>query len=288
MAKEHNAPECRASWIESFLRRLWRVLTERPNNELSELQAAIVRGVRQAAPRSRMGLVCYPTGAYVRLHPDDLPLWTNFHQIIKRELHQELSAIARDDPQISYDGCRIFPTTDDSVPRGRPDVTVDWGTLTVMHSALDPAGPALSPDDERGAATERWSGTPFSARSAGSAPHGLPPRGWLKSGDPRGLAVPLPIPGAAPLVVGRGAACGASVPASDRRASKRHAQIRYEGLGMWTVTDLGSVNGTYVDGRRIEETTPLHHGSVLTIGATTFQVEIREAGSDRVRQRRRA
>ena len=50
----------------------------------------------------------------------------------------------------------------------------------------------------------------------------------------------------------------------DVTVSRRHAEFRREGSG-YTVHDVGSLNGTYVNRERIEEA-PLNHGDVLQVG----------------------
>ena len=56
---------------------------------------------------------------------------------------------------------------------------------------------------------------------------------------------------------------------SDINASRTHAEIRFEPQGIWTITDLGSTNGTTVNGNRIT-TQPLSNGDRITIGMTNF------------------
>jgi hypothetical protein len=53
-------------------------------------------------------------------------------------------------------------------------------------------------------------------------------------------------------------------PHADIDASGRHAELRREG-GRWFVVDVGSRNGTYLDGERIQRA-PLESGSVLEFG----------------------
>lgn len=55
----------------------------------------------------------------------------------------------------------------------------------------------------------------------------------------------------------------------DVNASRVHAELRFEPQGIWTVTDLGSTNGTLVNGREIA-TQPLSEGDCITIGMTNF------------------
>jgi hypothetical protein len=59
---------------------------------------------------------------------------------------------------------------------------------------------------------------------------------------------------------------------SDGQISKRHARIELDADGHFTIYDLGSTNGTKVNGRRIENRT-LHDGDEIQVGATrlTFQ-----------------
>jgi pSer/pThr/pTyr-binding forkhead associated (FHA) protein len=55
-------------------------------------------------------------------------------------------------------------------------------------------------------------------------------------------------------VLGRARTCDVTV--DDPSVSRQHAELRPEGEG-WLVADLGSTNGTFVNGRRIQ-TAPLH------------------------------
>ena len=59
--------------------------------------------------------------------------------------------------------------------------------------------------------------------------------------------------------------------ADDDEASRRHASIRATQDGA-ELTDLGSRNGTFVDGRRIEAAVPLTGGETIRIGLTEITV----------------
>jgi DNA-binding NtrC family response regulator len=70
------------------------------------------------------------------------------------------------------------------------------------------------------------------------------------------------------LCMGR-AGGDADLQADDRRASRRHADLTPTADGRAaTVSDLGSTNGVFVDGARIDGATLLGEGSVLRIGDT--------------------
>jgi pSer/pThr/pTyr-binding forkhead associated (FHA) protein len=69
-------------------------------------------------------------------------------------------------------------------------------------------------------------------------------------------------------VVGRHADCDVVLPHA--AVSGRHCQLEWAN-GRWSVRDLGSRNGTRVDGVRCEEKA-LPPGSVLTVGAYRYRV----------------
>jgi pSer/pThr/pTyr-binding forkhead associated (FHA) protein len=59
---------------------------------------------------------------------------------------------------------------------------------------------------------------------------------------------------------------------SDDYASGRHAQLTRHG-GLLYIEDLGSTNGTFVNGRKTVGATPLRNGDTVRVGSTTFRYE---------------
>jgi predicted component of type VI protein secretion system len=55
------------------------------------------------------------------------------------------------------------------------------------------------------------------------------------------------------------------------QVSRRHCEL-FEVGGQLMIRDLGSSNGTFVNGRRISGEQPLKHGDELTVGAVTLRV----------------
>lgn len=82
----------------------------------------------------------------------------------------------------------------------------------------------------------------------------------VRSGGPPGAAFPLDRP---TVTIGREPS--AVVFLDDVTVSREHAVISIAG-GAVTLRDLGSLNGTYVNRRRIEEEERLEHGDELQIG----------------------
>lgn len=66
------------------------------------------------------------------------------------------------------------------------------------------------------------------------------------------------------VAIGRAPSCDI-VLAGDQLASRRHALLRYKG-GQYSVVDLGSSNGTYVNDQEIHGETELQDGDRITIG----------------------
>ncbi len=125
------------------------------------------------------------------------------------------------------------------------------GTLELRHGdSLDFAPPGRQPT---------WSTRPRGAQ----APFEL----LVVGGPASGRRFPL-IPG--DHVVGRDPAKGISVP--DDAVSRRHLvfSVRSDGV---SVEDLGSTNGTFVDGRRVTGPVALEPGRVVEAGSTMLSVE---------------
>ncbi len=74
------------------------------------------------------------------------------------------------------------------------------------------------------------------------------------------------------MVVGRGADCDV-VLREDSEVSRRHAAFEPQLGGTFVLTDLGSTNGTFINGHRITGSVSLRGGESVRIGETTFRVE---------------
>lgn len=70
--------------------------------------------------------------------------------------------------------------------------------------------------------------------------------------------------------VGRQEGCQLRI--SSSQVSRRHCQI-FEQQGALLVKDLGSANGTFVNGRRISDAQVLQPGDELSIGQVRFRIE---------------
>jgi hypothetical protein len=64
-----------------------------------------------------------------------------------------------------------------------------------------------------------------------------------------------------------------SVYVNDDRMSRAHARLE-EHNGKWLLTDLGSSNGTYINGQAITATTVIHLGDQIQMGETRMTLQV--------------
>src|SRR3954469_9508775 len=72
------------------------------------------------------------------------------------------------------------------------------------------------------------------------------------------------------LLIGR-EGTGEGLLGGDLEISRRHARVFQQGEKI-LIEDLGSTNGTTVNGRKIGKPTELHHGDKVEVGTTRLQV----------------
>ncbi len=77
------------------------------------------------------------------------------------------------------------------------------------------------------------------------------------------------------LIIGRGETCEIHLP--DRQVSRHHARISWNGSS-YQVEDLGSKNGTHVNGLAVEQTSLLQNGDEIQI-ALRFKLAFVDAGA---------
>ncbi len=141
----------------------------------------------------------------------------------------------------------------------RPGDVIRIGDTELIFRPAGTQKPFSSPG---GSAAPRAGGAahpgPLLERSGPARPdHPMaPPVAWLLTPTAR---YPLPATGGE---VGRDPRC--AIVLDDPTVSARHARLEYRD-GVWRVTDLGSTNGTFVNGRRVQQQT-LRRGDVIHFG----------------------
>jgi pSer/pThr/pTyr-binding forkhead associated (FHA) protein len=80
-----------------------------------------------------------------------------------------------------------------------------------------------------------------------------------------------------PGVLSIGRSAESSVPLNDTNVSRRHAEIRSRGEGArieWFLSDVGSTNGTMLNGVKISGEQKLKNGDALMFGGTSARFEV--------------
>ncbi len=91
----------------------------------------------------------------------------------------------------------------------------------------------------------------------------------------RGTGKVIPL-GSEPITIGRQE--DNSIVLADTQVSRHHAEITTQG-GWCALRDLGSANGTWVNGERISGSHVLGHGDVVQLGQTSFEVVLPRGGT---------
>lgn len=73
--------------------------------------------------------------------------------------------------------------------------------------------------------------------------------------------------------LGRDATCDLVIPDHCKGTSRRHARLMCQG-GSWTISDLGSVNGTFVNDVRVSSASPLKDHDVISLGPMTMRFHL--------------
>jgi hypothetical protein len=242
------------SRVERFFERL----VERPSARLfkTRLQPLqILRRIERAMDAERgaegqPGLV--PDQFTVRLHPDDL------------DAAQPADEFAGD----LASGALTYARSHGYALRDRPRVTLQpdpdlfLGEVEV-EAAVSPARQAHGDDARVDGGTRVF-----------EVPVVSSPDVVIEVREPNQPARRIPASGA-PLRIGRAPDC--ELVLRDARVSRRHARLTARN-GVLVLTDLGSTNGTRVNGHRVSEVV-LGAGDRISIGESTLLIEAAAAGS---------
>lgn len=135
---------------------------------------------------------------------------------------------------------------------------------TRISTRRDPArasGPASVAPNRGGGPTPAPRHEPAPRREATAS------RLVVVEGSLRGTSVPL---GTSSVLIGRAPSCTLVI--DDISLSSRHARLFPEVSG-WVIEDLGSTNGTFVAGRRIDQPTPVPLGAQVRVGTNVLELQ---------------
>jgi hypothetical protein len=200
-----------------------------------------------------------PNSYVVSLSPSDYGEFAQYKRSLERDLAEAVLGAARD---------RSFTLLAYPTVEIEEDQDVSPGDLRVACALVDASGeevPANEPERLGGLETGH---TMVLDRDALRSAKPRAPQGAIVA---REGSVHREVPlGAEPISVGRDPKN--DIVLDDRRVSRRHAEVRLR-LGRYTLYDLQSTNGTFVNGRRVAEMV-LSDDDRITIGGAELVVRL--------------
>jgi hypothetical protein len=188
----------------------------------------------------------------VLLSPEDTERFGHFEQSLRQELAAGLTDECRKEGWRTLGPVQVDFVTDTNLKIGRYVIEsriIEGSAAPTPSTPASPAPPQVS---------AQHSAAPIP--SGPSPSPAVSPR--LESST--GHTVVL---GEEKILLGRLEDCALQF--DDPNVSRHHAEVRPDGTGGWRVEDLGSTNGTYVNGIRIGGPTPLRNGDQLSVGRNT-------------------
>ena len=216
--------------------------------------------------------VYVPNEYTVFLSPGDRSQFSAYEGSLVGELQEYLAEHARREGYAMLTPARVLLETDADLAIGefgiatrvaQPDEPAPAGAAVHAPPRATPAPPPLAvpPAGEAPAATMVYRPEEH-LEEPPPAPEPEPEReqATLTVG---GRVVPI---SSERVVVGRSRECDVRV--DDGNVSRRHFEIVHESPATWVVVDLGSTNGTEVNGSKVERRTALDDGDRITVGST--------------------
>jgi len=191
-----------------------------------------------------------PNSYVVSLAPTDYAQFEQYRRSLERDLAEALLGAARERSYTLLAYPSVEVERDDDLPPG---------DIRVSCAMVDASGDEVEADAKQLGAVESGH-TMVLDREAllRERPHAPKANVQVREGDRR-RELPL---GPEPLATGRDPQNDVVV--DDRRVSRKHAEIRLR-LGRYTLYDLQSTNGTFVNGRRVAEVV-LSDGDRISVG----------------------
>ena len=155
------------------------------------------------------------------------------------------------------------------VPENEIDRSIDYGKYTFNSEDFVEAGKrALDQQAAAGIAGAAHAANPTTAFAAGAAQVQAIPQSAYANAFLVDLATQQRFDLASGrLIMGRDS--GSDIVVNDLNASRTHAELRVDASGNWMISDLGSTNGTKVNGQRIASSV-LRDKDRITIGVTNY------------------
>ena len=210
--------------------------------------------------------VYVPNEYTIYLSPQDRRQFGGYEESLIGELQEYLGEHARRESYALLTAPRVLVTTDDDLAVGEFGIATRLVADEAEGVKTEKPPPELAIEQPAQTMIYRPP-APTPAPEAVETPPPPPEREVVTltvAGQKQEITSPK-------VVLGRSRACDVHV--ADVNVSRRHAELQQEGATYWIV-DLGSTNGTALNGKRVEKER-LRDGDTITLGSTDVVFERR-------------
>jgi len=196
-----------------------------------------------------------PHAYTVVLHPDDRAAFAE----VETELVRELAEVVT-----QHSERESYRLAEPAVVVLRDDNDAKRGSITVLPSLVSAKQPIVPAQPSKADTNEAVVVQPIAASMSTPVAGAITSAIVLEDGTRHVLETER-------VTIGRQSGCTITI--RDTNVSREHAQLRRRPNG-WTIRDLGSTNGTKLNGVRVEGEQMLANGDVIMLGAMKVTFEI--------------
>lgn len=196
-----------------------------------------------------------PHAYTVVLHPDDRAAFAE----VETELVRELAEVVT-----QHSERESYRLAEPAVVVLRDDNDAKRGSITVLPSLVSAKQPIVPAQPSNADTNEAVVVQPIAASMSTPVAGAITSAIVLEDGTRHVLETER-------VTIGRQSGCTITI--RDTNVSREHAQLRRRPNG-WTIRDLGSTNGTKLNGVRVESEQMLANGDVIMLGAMKVTFEI--------------
>lgn len=196
-----------------------------------------------------------PHAYTVVLHPDDRAAFAE----VETELVRELAEVVT-----QHSERESYRLAEPAVVVLRDDTDAKRGSITVLPSLVSAKQPIVPAPPNKTDTNEAVVVQPIAASMSTPVAGAITSAIVLEDGTRHVLETER-------VTIGRQSGCTITI--RDTNVSREHAQLRRRPNG-WTIRDLGSTNGTKLNGVRVESEQMLANGDVIMLGAMKVTFEI--------------